>query len=235
MRPQERKTARQPRDDSYVPALGYDFLTRLYDPVLAATTRERTFKERLIRQAAIAPGASVLDVGCGTGTLALWIKQAQPSAQVAGLDGDPAALAIARRKIARAGVAVRFDTALSDAMPYAALSFDRVVSSLFFHHLRRDAKQRTFAEIHRVLKIGGELHIADWGLPSRPWRRLLFYPVQWLDGTETTRDNIDGHLPQLLADGGFVNVRERGIVETVFGTLALYSAERGKRGRRSEA
>lgn len=212
-------------DEAYVPALGYGFLTRLYDPVLALTTRERTFKQMLIHQAAIAPGAAVLDVGCGTGTLALWIKQAQPAARVTGLDGDPAILAIARRKTERAGVEVQFDSGFSYAVPYANGSFDRVVSSLFFHHLTHDAKRQTITEILRVLKPGGELHVADWGRPSSAWRRVLFYSVQWLDGFTTTRDNVDGRLPQMLADGGFAQVRERGVVETIYGTLGLCSAQ----------
>lgn len=215
---------------TYVPALGYGFLTALYDPVVAVTTRERTFKERLIRQANIDPGHAVLDVGCGTGTLATWIKRAVPEAEVTGLDGDAAILAIARRKAARAGADVRFDHALSDALPYPDAGFDRVVSSLFFHHLTRDAKERTIAEIHRVLKPGGELHVADWGAPTSGWRRLLFYSVQWLDGFETTRDNVQGRLPRMFADGGLVQVRQRGAVETVYGTLALYSGRRPEQG-----
>lgn len=213
-------------ETTYVPALGYGFLTALYDPVVAATTRERTFKERLIRQANIGPGHAVLDVGCGTGTLATWIKRAVPEAAVTGLDGDTRVLAIARRKAERAGVEARFDRGFSYALPYPDAVFDRVVSSLFFHHLTHDAKARTIAEIRRVLKPGGELHVADWGAPSSAWRRLLFYAIQWLDGFETTRDNVAGRLPQLFATGGLVDVQQRGAVETVFGTLALYSARR---------
>lgn len=213
-------------ETTYVPALGYGVLTALYDPVVAATTRERTFKERLIRQANIGPGHAVLDVGCGTGTLATWIKRAVPEAEVTGLDGDTRVLAIARRKAERAGVETRFDRGLSYALPYPDAAFDRVVSSLFFHHLTHDAKARTIAEIRRVLRPGGELHVADWGAPTNAWRRLLFYSIQWLDGFETTRDNVAGGLPQMFATGGLVDVRQRGAVETVFGTLALYSAQR---------
>lgn len=212
-------------ETTYIPALGYGFLTALYDPVVAATTRERTFKERLIRQANIGPGQAVLDVGCGTGTLATWIKRAVPEAEVTGVDGDPKILALARRKAERARAVVRFDQALSYALPYPDARFDRVVSSLFFHHLTHDAKARTIAEIRRVLKPGGELHVADWGAPTHAWRRLLFYTVQWLDGFETTRDNVEGRLPQMFTTGGLMDVRQRGAVETVFGTLALYSAQ----------
>ena len=64
--------------EHYIPALRYDWLTALYDPVIRLTTRERTFKERLIRQADIRNDAEVLDLGCGTGTLAIWVKKLYP-------------------------------------------------------------------------------------------------------------------------------------------------------------
>src|SRR3712207_3623938 len=93
--------------DTYVPALGIDRLTRLYDPIVRVTTRERTFKRRLLDQAAIVPGDRVLDLGCGTGTLALWAKRREPRAEVTGVDGDPAILEQARAKIAHEGADVR--------------------------------------------------------------------------------------------------------------------------------
>ena len=77
-------------DRSYVPALGFDWLTRFYDPLLALTLREKTLKGRLIDQAGIAAGHDVLDVGCGTGTLAILAKTRQPRARVVGLDGEDA-------------------------------------------------------------------------------------------------------------------------------------------------
>ena len=60
---------------SYIPALRIRALTRFYDPVVALTTREREFKQRLIDQLGPAPGQRILDLGCGTGTLALLVKE----------------------------------------------------------------------------------------------------------------------------------------------------------------
>jgi SAM-dependent methyltransferase len=87
--------------EPYIPALRFRWLTAVYDPVVALTTRERTFKHRLLSQAQIEPGMRVLDLGCGTGTLAVWLKQRTPAAEVVGLDADPAVLALARRKATR--------------------------------------------------------------------------------------------------------------------------------------
>ncbi len=152
----------QPRDPNDILALRFRWLTPFYDAVVGTPTRERSFKQALIRQARLEPGHEVRDLACGAGTLTIWIKEQQPQADVVGVDGDSAILAIARRKAGYAGTPVRCVQALSYRLPYSAACFDRVVSSLFFHHLSWENKQRTARELYRVLKPGGELH-ADWG------------------------------------------------------------------------
>src|SRR5437763_5402641 len=87
----------------YVPAAGFRWLTRFYDPFVAFTMREREFRQAFIERARIGANSTVLDVGCGTGTLAVMIKTSVPSATVVGLDGDPEVLEIAREKAAKAG------------------------------------------------------------------------------------------------------------------------------------
>jgi ubiquinone/menaquinone biosynthesis C-methylase UbiE len=156
----------------YVPALGFEFLTPFYDPLVAATTRERIFKRQLIAQAAVRDGERVLDLGCGSGTLAIWLKRTVPGALVTGVDADEAVLARARRKAARAGVEVRLDRAMAQQLPYADGSFERVVSSLFFHHLQPNEKRVTLRDVYRVLASGGQLHVADWGKPN-PLLRVM--------------------------------------------------------------
>lgn len=76
------------RDGTYIPATGYDNLTPLYDPPLRWTLRETTFKQQLIGEAGIESSHSGLDLGCGTGTLALLVKHAQAGARVVGIDAD---------------------------------------------------------------------------------------------------------------------------------------------------
>ena len=109
---------RQPDDSKYVPALGFHWLTPYYDAVVGTTTRERTFKQALIQQARIEPGQRVLDLACGTGTLAIWIKRSQPRAKLIGVDGDPAILQLASRKAQEANLAVKFNRAMSYDLPY---------------------------------------------------------------------------------------------------------------------
>lgn len=210
--------------DTYIPALRYTRLTSLYDPIIAWTTREATFKRALLAQAGIQPGQRVLDLGCGTATLTIALKQTATDALVVGLDGDAAILNQALSKAQRSGVAVGFNRGLSYALPYASDSFDRVVSSLFFHHLALADKRRTFAEIGRVLKPGGELHVADWGPPQNALMRVAFLGVQILDGFATTNDNLHGLLPTLMHDSGLEDIHMTTQYATLFGTMSLYEA-----------
>ena len=212
--------------NSYIPALGYRWLTRFYDPVVRVTTREATFKEALVRQASIQTGHRILDLGCGTGTLALLVKRAHPGAEVFGLDADPEPLKLARRKLAKSGFEVRLDQGLASALPYAAESFDRTLSSLFFHHLSSELKLEAMREVLRLLRPGGEFHIADWGKPTGPAMRLAFVAVQLLDGFSTTTDSDRGLLPDLLGLAGFEGVETTSCYSTLVGSLSLYRARR---------
>jgi ubiquinone/menaquinone biosynthesis C-methylase UbiE len=216
---------RTPRaSNRYVSALRFRALNALYDPIVRVTTREATVKARLLEQANLRPGQRVLDVGCGTGTLALKAKAAQPAAEVVGLDGDPDILARAEAKAREAHADVGFEHGLSTDLPFEEDSFDRVLSTLFFHHLATVDKRCTIGEVARVLRPGGELHVADFTRPSDPVMWTLFWTVRLFDGLEQTSANAAGRLPALFEEGGFSAVAERDRFRTAVGTLALYEA-----------
>lgn len=190
------------------------------------TTRESSFKAALVSQLALRGDERVLDIGCGTATLTLMLKRRFPDAQVSGADGDPEILRIARAKALQANQQVELHEAMAQALPFPGEHFDCVVSSLFFHHLDRPEKLASLAEVHRVLKPGGELHIADWGRATGPFTRAAFLPVQLLDGFPNTSDNVNGLLPHLMAHTGFESPQETGRFVTVFGNVALYRARK---------
>jgi ubiquinone/menaquinone biosynthesis C-methylase UbiE len=211
----------------YLPGLRFGALTRIYDPVVRSTTREGRFKEMLIEQAAPAAGQRILDLGCGTGTLAIQVKRREPGAKVIGLDADPEMLSRAREKAKRAGVTVEFTEGYSTTLPYKDGSFDRVLSTLFFHHLDPEPKRQTAREIARVLREGGELHVADWGRPSDPVMAVAFLGIRLLDGFENTAENYRGELPAIFEEAGLEQAEETDRLRTVLGTLSLYRATRG--------
>jgi ubiquinone/menaquinone biosynthesis C-methylase UbiE len=206
----------------YIPALSFRWLTPLYDPLLKWIMREETFKRELTSQANIQPGMTVLDLGCGTGTLTLMIKRAHPNADVTGLDGDPQVLDIARDK--SRGVNIQWDEGLASSLPYPDSVFDRVVTSLVIHHLVTDDKRLAFKEIYRVLKPHGELHLVDFGLPHSSLTRVI---RKFMRGFEEADDNLDGLIPRFIKEAGFGSVNETEHFTTIFGPLSMIKAMKG--------
>jgi ubiquinone/menaquinone biosynthesis C-methylase UbiE len=111
-------------------------------------------------------------------------------------------------------------------LPYTDSSFDRVLSSLMFHHLTRENKVRSLTEVYRILRNGGEIHIADFGKPQNLLMRVASYPWQMFDGSKAIKDIIAEALPDLMNDSGFIDAREPARYMTLFGTLCLYSGRK---------
>jgi ubiquinone/menaquinone biosynthesis C-methylase UbiE len=206
----------------YVPALSFKILTPFYDFIQKWIVRDVRYKSRLIEQAEIQPGQHVLDLGCGTGTLAIMTKQAQPDAEVTGLDADPAMLKVARLKAARQASEVKFDQGMTYTLPYPDATFDRVLTSIMIHHLKTPDKERTAGEVYRILKPGGQLHIIDFGKPSTFYGKLL---GPFLHEFEEANDNIDGRLPIIFQEAG-LKVQERGNFRTFFGDLTFLQGQK---------
>lgn len=150
-------------------AAAYDLLAWL-----ATRGRERDFRERMLRLAHLEPGESVLDVGCGTGTLAIAAKRrAGPAGAVCGIDASPEMIARAGKKARKAGVEVVLQTALAQALPFPDGQFDVVTATIMLHHLPPKARQQCAREMRRVLKPGGRVLAVDFGGAARERRSLL--------------------------------------------------------------
>jgi ubiquinone/menaquinone biosynthesis C-methylase UbiE len=213
------------KEYEYIPAMGFFSLTSLYDPLVRLMMREAEFKRRLIQQAGLAPNQRVLDVGCGTGTLAVMIKQAYPQIDVVGLDGDEKILAVAQNKISKNGLKITFDKAMSFDMPYNDGEFDRVLSSIMIHHLSSENKALTLKEALRILKPGGQVHIADFAASQGQTGHLTSHIV----GLFTPK----GHQPkdlltEIMTKAGFTDAKDHGRFFTLFGTIGFFSGVKPK-------
>lgn len=210
----------------FIPALRYNWLTRLYDPILHLTMPERKFKADLLASAGIAAADRVLDFGCGSLTLSIMGQRQFPHTDFFAIDVDEKILAIARKKARSENMDIQIDHYDGIQLPYQDNLFDHVISSLVFHHLTPQQKSSALTELNRVLKPGGKIHICDFGYPSNKVQRVAFYIIQNLDGFKTTTGNVQGVIPRLMTQSKFTNVRERGIFKTAVGTVRTVSGQK---------
>jgi ubiquinone/menaquinone biosynthesis C-methylase UbiE len=137
----------------------YDFLLWLL-----TLGRETAFREKMLRFAELQPGESVLDIGCGTGSLAIAAKrQVGAAGAVCGVDASPEMLARAEKKARSLGVEVSFQNGLAQSLPFGAAQFDVVLSTVMLHHLPKSSRREMTGEVRRVLKPGGRMLVIDFG------------------------------------------------------------------------
>ena len=216
----------QPEEKTFTPALGLRALTPLYDSAIALLTRENRWRSALIEAIALQKGERLLDVGCGTGSLAVRLATVEPGAQVYGIDPDTDVLRRARFKAAEAGARIDFHEGfLTGEFVADADPFDIVTSSLVFHQVPLAGKRDLLSMMRRALKPAGRLVIADYGLQRTALMRRLFRAtVQTLDGVDDTQPNADGLLPELIKDAGFAGVREARAIPTATGSISILTA-----------
>jgi ubiquinone/menaquinone biosynthesis C-methylase UbiE len=213
---------------SFTPAAGNPKLTKYYDIVVALVARERRWRSEAIRQLALKAGEVIVDVGCGTGSLAMMMKRHEPGVRVIGVDPDPEVLGIAAQKTRKAGVDIEFFCGMGDmaADLVGAGVADKTVSSLVLHQCPMPMKRAIIANMFQLLRPGGELVIADFGLQRNTLMRSGFRIVQWADGKADTQPNADGILPELIEQAGFLDVTEVSVTPTISGSISVYHARR---------
>lgn len=163
----------------------------LYDMLAWLLTfgRERAFREKMLGFADLKPGEAVLDVGCGTGTVALLAKKkVGPKGRVDGVDASPDMVSRAAAKADRAGAEVRFSNATAQQLPYKDGEFDVVLSTLMFHHLPKAGRTAFGREALRVLKPGGRWFIVDFAKPQRRSRFFRLHRHGHVDLTKIATD-----------------------------------------------
>jgi ubiquinone/menaquinone biosynthesis C-methylase UbiE len=179
-----------------------------YDLLIWLVTlgRERAFREKMLRLAHLKVGESVLDVGCGTGSLAIAAKrQVGATGMVFALDASPEMIARAEKKARKAGVDVGFKKAFAQSLPFPDAQFDVVLTTIMLHHLPKKGRGELACEIRRVLKPGGRVLAIDFGQTARDRKSFL-------DHFHRRHGHVEfSEIIALLNDAG-LNIAESGAV-----------------------
>ncbi len=200
-------------------ALVYDFL----EPILLLG-KQAEYDRHILRLLAPGAGDRVLDLGCGTGVLTRLIAdQVDPDAggEAVGIDAAAKMIAVARKK--RGNRACRFEVMAAEDLAFADQSFDAVVSSLFFHHVPLDLKEKALAEAYRVLRPGGRLIVADMHVPTTAMGALVSHVSRWFFLQPQIGENIRGVLPEIILRAGFTPPN---IEATYFGYISLFTSRK---------
>ncbi len=189
----------------YIPTLSIDALTPYFDFLSNLFGFGDALKQRVLNLAAIKDGEHILDVGAGTGSLAILAKKQHLHAEVVGIEPDDQALNIAMRKVETSGVQLSLIQAGAECLPFRPASFDVVVSTLVFHHLPTEIKKQALKEIYRVLQDNGSFLLADFGESRGLFLGVLAGIVKMtrLPESKTAQDNLDGNIPMFMREAGF--------------------------------
>jgi ubiquinone/menaquinone biosynthesis C-methylase UbiE len=190
--------------------------SKLYDRYNKWGSFGEAFRRQIVNEASLKPGESVLDCGCGTGTLAVIAKrQVGAEGTVRGIDLSPDQLAIAKKKAQTQNLDITFHEGSIDELPFPDSSFDAIFSTLMIHHVPPKVKTGAFREMRRVLKPGGRIVIADFGPPKHWWGWIVLAPlILSLLVIRNTRDNLFNRLPELMSAAG-LNVTEHRVIKEV--------------------
>ena len=200
-------------------AFVYDFL----EPILLLG-KQAQYDSQIVTLLKLKEVDRILDLGCGTGVLTRMIADqldSRAGGVSIGIDAAAKMIHVARKK--RQGDTCRFEVAAAEDLPFADETFDAAVSSLFFHHVPLDLKEKALSEAYRVLVPGGRLVIADMHKPTTWMGALVSHISRWFFLQPQIGENIRGVLPQLIENAGFQPPNH---VSTYFGYIATFTSRK---------
>lgn len=203
-------------------ALVYDFI----EPILLMG-KQGEYDKEILSLLELKKADRILDLGCGTGVLTRMIADqldAEAGGVSLGIDAAAQMISVANKK--RGNETCRFEVVAAENLPFEDESFDSVVSSLFFHHVPLDLKEKALSDAFRVLRPGGRLIIADMHIPATWMGALVSHTARWFFLQPQIGENIRGVLPSLIEKTGFQPPRQ---VSMYFGYIAVFSSQRPER------
>ena len=203
---------------SFIPAAGSDWLLPFYDFFTKLLGADAVHK-RLLEQASIRPGDRLLEIGCGTANLAILAKRFNPTAEVVGIDPDPKALSRARKKAHHAGLQLEFREAFTEELPFPDGSIDKVLSAFMLHHIQPDSRHTALREVHRVLRPGGSLLLADFEDGEHPRSRHSPHASH-----RVAAPRVQSGIAQLMLEAGFQEAKRVSQRGSLLGEVACYIA-----------
>jgi ubiquinone/menaquinone biosynthesis C-methylase UbiE len=136
-------------------ALSYDLVSQFL-----LLPHEALVRKSLLNAVSHSP-RRILDLGCGTGSMTLMLKQAFPRAQVVGLDLSPYMLVMAAEKAEKAKLELQWLHGKAEETNFPGDSFDLITASLLFHEIPPVVGQAVLAESYRLLAAGGQMIVFD--------------------------------------------------------------------------
>jgi len=215
-------------DFTSVPTKGrtLDYAAAVYDILepWVMFGRQNQINQQVVDSLNVKQGHKILDVGCGTGVVTKLISEklsVKENGMATGIDAAGKMIEGAVKK--RESSTCSFRVAAAENLPFENDAFDSVVSTLFFHHIQLDLKEKSFAEAFRVIKPGGRLVVSDMHIPETIMGTLIAHASRWLLFQPQIGENIRGVLPKVMENAGFKKPR---LIKTYLGYITLFITEK---------
>ena len=206
--------------NSIMRPLGPSWLTGAYDPLIARWPAGHKMRATVMNALDPAPGQRLLELGCGSGRLAIEIKRRCPDVAISAVDGNRDILAIARDRANKAGVDIDFTLGDITSCPLSG-PYDNVYSTLVLHHLTLDAKQQVFRRVRDLLVPGGSLVIADFSRHRGSGQAIVTRLSALGDSLGAKQPHFDGRFENALQEC-FSDVHSLAQIPSVFGTIEVW-------------